>query len=499
MDYSGSDTMTSKNSPRWRILSLLVLAAVAGWALWSATRAKPIRSIAVFPLKEASREGSQAFFADGLTEQLTALLSQIGSLRVISYSSAVRYGTPNPALADIGKRWNVDAVVEGTISLTGDRLRLTTQLVQAANAKPLWTQSYDRDQRDVPVLLGEVASDVATHAGVALTAREQTLLRNQRPVEAEAFQLYLQGRFSLNQASEEALRTSIEFFEEAIARDASYAPAYSGEARAYVNLASVFAAPRTVMPQAKTAAEKALQLDETLSEAHATLAFVRMMFDWDWPGAESEIKRAIEINPNSADAHDLYGNYFTALQQYPEAIAESRRAHELDPLSLRIYGDLLSNLVVSRQYDQTIGECRKALQTDPQFATAHAVMGLAYSQKKQFPEALAALKRATELDPSPTLQIYRASVEAAAGNKAEAQKLVSNVEDLSRRQYICAYEIGHVYVSLGDRDKAVQWLERGRQERADCMVWLMAEPWMDPLRVDPRYLGLVKQIGFPVK
>jgi len=478
---------------------LLLLVAGAAWRFWPGAGARQIRSIAVLPLDNFSRDPDQEFFADGMTEQLIADLSQIGSLRVISRTSVMQYKGKRPSLPEIAKGLNVDAVVEGSVLRVGDRVRITAQLLQAATDKHLWAESYDRDVRDVLALQAEVARNIAAQVQITLTPQEQVLLGNQRRVDPEVFQLYLKGRYFYNQATEDPIRKGIEYFEQAIAKDASYAPAYAGEAFAYASLASIFAPPKDVMPKAKAAAEKALQLDDTLSEAHTALAFVKMMFDWDWAGTEKELKRAIELNPNSAEAHDLYGNYFTALEQYPEAITESRRAHELDPLSLRIYGDLLSNLIAARQYDETIAECRKALETDSSFSTAYAVMGLAYAQKKQFPEAIAALKKANALDPNPTMQLFLAHVQAAAGNRAEAVQLLAKMEELSKHRYVCAYEIAQVHVSLGDNNKAMQWLEKGRREQCDCLVWLTSEPWMDPLRVDPRYLGLVKQVGFPGK
>jgi TolB-like protein len=370
---------------KWVAAAVLLLSvAAAGWRFWPGGSSPQIRSIAVLPLDNFSRDPDQEFFADGMTEQLITDLSQIGSLRVISRTSVMQYKGKRPSLPEIAKALQVDAVVEGSVLRVGDRVRITAQLLQAATDKHLWAESYDRDLRDVLALQGEVARNIAAQVQITLTPQEQVLLGKQRRVEPEVFQLYLKGRYFYNQAAEEPIRKGIEYFEQAIAKDASYAPAYAGEAFAYASLASIFAPPKEVMPKAKAAAEKALQLDETLSEAHTALAFVRMMFDWDWAGAERELKRGIELNPNSAEAHDFYGNYFTALEQYPEAITESRRAHELDPLSLRIYSDLLNNLVSARQYDETIAECKKALQVDSNFASAYAVMGLAYGQKTVF-------------------------------------------------------------------------------------------------------------------
>ena len=496
-----SPTSAPRRAFPWKWVAtavLLLIVAAAVWRFWPGAGSRQIRSIAVLPLDNFSRDPDQEFFADGMTEQLITDLSKIGSLRVISRTSVMRYKGKRPPLPQIAKELNVDAVIEGSVMRAGDRVRITAQLLQAATDKHLWAESYDRDLRDILSLQSEVARNVAAQVRITLTPQEQVLLGNRRRVDPEVFQLYLKGRYFSNQLDEEPIRKGIEYFEQAIAKDSSYAPAYAGEAFAYANLASVFAPPREVMPQAKAAAQKALQLDDTLSEAHTALAFVLMMFDWDWSGTERELKRAIQLNPSSADAHDFYGNYFTALGQFPEAIAESRRARELDPLSPRAYFDLLGNLLDARRYDETIAECKKALDTDAKFGAAYAMMGLAYAEKRQFPEAIAALTKATELEPIPTVKLFLAHVQAAAGNRAEAEKLLAKMEELSKHRYVCAYEIGSVYVTLGDNSKAMKWLEKGRRDRCDCLVWLKSEPWMDPLRVDPHYLDLLRRV-FPGK
>jgi tetratricopeptide (TPR) repeat protein len=248
------------------------------------------------------------------------------------------------------------------------------------------------------------------------------------------------------------------------------------------------------MPKARAAALQALALDETLSEAHTALAYVYVFYDYDWTRAEKELKRAIELNPSSADAHDLYGNYFTALMQFEQGIGEIRRAHDLDPLSLRILGDLAANLVSARHFDEAIAECRKALQREPNFVMAHMQMGLAFAEERRFPEALAAIRRAYQIDQNPTMSLVLAQVQAASGNRAEAEKLVHQVEEMTKRRYVCDYEIAQVYTVLGEKDQAFRWLKLGEEQQCDCMVWLRSEPWMDPLRADPRYLGLVKRV-----
>jgi TolB-like protein/Tfp pilus assembly protein PilF len=434
-----------------------------------------------------------------MTEQLTADLAKISALRVISRTSVMQYKDARKPLPEIAKDLKVDAVIEGSVMRSGDRVRITAQLVQVGTGaeRHLWAESYERDLRDVLALQSEVARDIANQIRITLTPQEQARLGKRGPVDPEVYQLYLKGRYYANQDGEEPVRKGIGFLNEAIAKNASYAPAHAGLAFAYASLGNVFSPPREVMPKAKAEALLAIQLDETLSEAHTSLAGILLFYDWDWAGAEKELKRALELNPSSAEARDLYGGLFTALERYPEGVAESRKAFQLDPLSLRIHSNLMFNLLAARQYDEVIAESRRAIERDPKFATAYAVMGLAYTQKRQFPEAIKALEKGNEIDPNPMMQLFLAHVQAVAGNKTESRKLLAKIEELSRHQYVCAYEIGTVHASLGDNAKSFEWFEKGRQQRCDCLIWLKSEPWMDPLRVDPRYPALVKQVGFP--
>ena len=499
---SGAVFLTTEGARRNKLghrafAAALAVVALVGGLLWEhfgrASGPARIRSVAVLPLANFSHDPEQEFFADGMTEQLITDLSKIRALRVISRTSVMQYKGTQKALPAIARELNVDAVVEGSVMRVGDRIRITAQLVQAGSEQHLWAESYDRDLRDVLLLQSEVARNIAAEIRITLSPEEQARLAS-RQVDPEVYQLYLKGRFYANQGTEEPRRRGIEFFQQAIQKNDRFAPAHAGLALAYASLASVYAPPHEVMPKAKTAALRALDLDETFSEAHTALANVYLFYDYDWTGADKELKRAIELNPSSADAHDLYGLYFTALTQFEQGLAECRRAHDLDPLSLLIYGDVLGNLLYSRHFDEAIAECRKALEREPNFATAHMVMGLALAEKRQFPEALAAMRKAYQIDPNPTLSLMLAQVQAASGNRVEAEKLVHQVEEMAKRRYVCDFEIAQVYTVLGEKDQAFRWLNLGKKQQCDCLVWLQAEPWMDPLRIDPRYSELVKRV-----
>jgi tetratricopeptide (TPR) repeat protein len=314
------------------------------------------------------------------------------------------------------------------------------------------------------------------------------------------FDLYLKGRAAADLGTEGKLHEAIGYFEQALAKDRTYAPAHAALALTYGNLTPQYEAPKKVMPESRKHAQEAIELSgDTLAEADTALAGVLLRFDWDWTGAEREIRHALELNPNSADAHWLYGNYLTAVQRYEEATQESAVAHKLDPLSLPIYSDLLGNSLSARQYDRVIAESRSAIQTHPDFGFAYGWLGMAYMLTGRAHEAVEAAAKAHKLDPNVSTTHFLAMAQAAAGNKAEAQRLATELESVAQSRYACAYEIGSVYLRLGQTQKAVDWLKRGAEEQCDCMMWLQAEPWMDPLRTDPHYAELIKRVGFPAK
>lgn len=451
-------------------------------------RPSKIQSIAVLPLDNFSKDPDQEFFADGMTEQLISDLSKISSLRVISRTSVMQYKGTHKTLPEIAKELNVDAVVEGSVMRSGDRVRITAQLLNAPSDKHLWAETYDRDMKDILGIQSDVAQAVANEIRITLAPQPR------RQVDPEVFQLYLRGQYAVSQASGEQARKGIGYLEQAIAKDPNFAPAYAALSLAYGGMSSIYAPPKEVMPKAKADAEKALSLDESVSDAHTALGKVHMLYDWDWDGANREFKRAIELNPSSATAHHLYGLYFNALHKSEPGIQELQKAQALDPLSLEITSDLLVSELMSRHYDETIAVSKKAIALHPNFAFAYIWLGMAHSQKGQYPEALAALKHARELNPSYTVDHFIAVVEASAGNKAEARRLGQRLEVAASHTYVCAYEVAEIHIALGDNNTAMKWMNRGAREQCDCLVWLSSEPWLDPLRVDPRYTLLMKQV-----
>jgi TolB-like protein/tetratricopeptide (TPR) repeat protein len=463
-----------------------------------ATALPPIRSVAVLPLADLSARSDESYFSSGMTDELIGALAKIRAWRVISRTSVMQYKDTSKALPVIAKELGVDALVEGTVQRVNDRVRITVRLVRAGREEEnLWTQSYDRDVRDVLDVQADVARSIASQVKLTLTPVEQERLAARHPVDPNVFNLYLKGRALADQGTEDAIVKGIAYLEQALQTDPKYAPAHAAMALAYGSLTPDYRAPKDVMPKSREHAVRAIELDDTLSEAHTALARVMFFYDWDWAGAENEIRHAIDLNTSSADAHDLYGSYLTAVEQHAKAIAELKLARELNPSALTTYSSLLATYMFARQYDSAIEESRRALAAYPNFAFAYAWLGMAYAMKGQFAEALPALTRARELDDNVTTTHFLAIAQAAAGNKAEATRLVKLLEVAAENRYTCAYEVATVHLHLGDRETAMQWIRRGMEEQCDCMVWLKAEPWMDPLRVDPRYADLVKRIGFP--
>lgn len=442
-------------------------------------RNAPIRSVAVLPLGEG-------YLAAGLAGELTGALARIHGWRVISSNSAMRDKT--------GRSLGVDALLKGSIQQTNGRVRADLRLVRGEDS--VWTQSYDRELRDLPDLGNEVARAIAQKTGLPLTADEQQRLGARHPVNPDAYQLYLQGRAE-DPSMEEGILKAIRGYEQAIQKDPAYAPAHAALSMSYALLNPGFRPPKQVMPQAREHAVRAIELDDTLADAHLALADVMLRYDWDWAGAEREIRRAIELNPNSADAHAMYGNYFAAAGEFPKAIAESTLAHELDPLSLGTYSGLIWNLVIAREYDRAIAESRRAIEAHPDFAPGHAALGMTYVLTGKLPEALEEARLADKLQPDPLTQHFVAMVYAAAGNKADAQRLAAALEKAADARYGCAYEIASIHLVLGDKDKADSWLQRGMREQADCMIWLKTEPWMEPARQDARFADLIRRVNFP--
>jgi TolB-like protein/DNA-binding winged helix-turn-helix (wHTH) protein/Tfp pilus assembly protein PilF len=487
----------------WKVFAFVLLAVIAAFAAWKIhSRNRPtsaIHSLAVLPLESLSNDASQDYFADGMTDELISDLGQISALRVISRTSVMGYKHARKPLPQIARELNVDAIVEGTVLRSGEQVRITAQLIDAAADKHLWSQSYEGELKDTLALQNQVARAIADQIRINLNPQEQAALKTAKVVNPEAYESYLKGRYFWNKRTPDSLKVALAYFNQAIDEDPTYAQAYSGLADTYALLGDWqygVMTPKEALPKAKAAATKALELDGTLSEAHNSLAFCFDAFDWDLESAGKEFQRAIELNPGYATAHHWYAWHLSLLGRYDEAIAEMRKAKSLDPLSLIINADLAELLVIAHFYDESIIQSRKTIEMDPNFALAHNQLAQAYLQKHMNAEAIAELQKAVELSAScPTCIANLARAYAASGRTNEAAKRLSDLKNHSNGGYSDAAEVSMVYAALGDKDQAMHWLEIGYEQRFNPGVLL--RPGFDPLRPDPRFQDLIRRIGFP--
>ena len=494
----------------WAGISALLLGAavvglnVAGWRDGLLSRVHPpqMRSLAVLPLENLSRDPDEEYFADSMTEAILTDLAKINALRVVSRTSVMRYKRTQKPLPEIAKELNVDAIVEGSVQRAGNRVRITAQLIHAATDQHLWAEAYERDLRDVLVLQDEVARNIAQQVRVKLTPEENIRLSSGRPVDPEAYQLYVKGRYFWAKRNQESFNRAISYFREAIDRDPSYAAPYSGLADCYVLFGSSFDVgghpPSEVQPKAKAAALKALELDSSLADAHNSLAYVKLNYDWDWSGAEAEFKRSLELNPGYAHGHHWYAHLLFSSGRRDEALAESTRSLELDPLSPILVVHLGWHYLYTRQHDRALDQLAKALELEPSYALAHWYRGLAYEEKKMYPEALRELTKTKDLLPGNlAVQSDIGHVYAVSGNKSEAEKTIARLKQESTRTYVNLYELALIYIGLGQNDQAFDWLEKAYRERSDQLIYLKVDPRLDPIRSDSRFADLVRRVGIP--
>jgi TolB-like protein/DNA-binding winged helix-turn-helix (wHTH) protein/Flp pilus assembly protein TadD len=504
-DLAVTPAATKNRAPSlaWKMAVFVPLALIVfftGWKLHSRNYpATVIHSLAVLPLESLSNDASQDYFADGMTDELISDLGQLSALRVISRTSVMGYKHAHKPLPQIARELNVDAIVEGTVLRSGDRVRITAQLIDATADKHLWSQSYEGELKDTLALQNQVARAIADQIRIKLNPQEQAALKIARVVNPEAYESYLKGRYFWNKRTPDSLKVALAYFNQAIDEDPNYAQAYSGLADTYALLGDwqyAVMTPKEAFPRAKAAAIKALELDSTLSEAHNSLAFCFDAFDWDLESAGKEFQRSIELNPGYATAHHWYAWHLSLLGRFDEALEEMRKAKNLDPLSLIINADLAELLVIAHFYDESIIQSGATIEMDPNFALAHNQLAQAYLQKHMNVEAIAELQKAVELSGgSPTCVANLARAYAASGKTSEAVKLLGDLKNHSNRGYSDASEVAVVYAALGDKDQAMHWLEIGYEERFNPGVLL--RPGFNPLRSDQRFQDLLRRIGFP--
>ena len=456
-----------------------------------------IESIAVLPLANLSGDPEQDYFADGMTEALIAGLAKIHALRVISRTSVMRYKGERVALSEIARALDVNAIVEGSVLRSGNRVRITALLVDTATDRHLWAETYERDVGDILTLQSEVAQAIAGEIRITITPQEVARFARRAPVDPDAYNAYLKGRYHWEKRSEEGLKKALHFFQEAIEHDPAYAPAYSGLADYYITLGNFnLAESHDVYPKAKAAALKGIEIDPGSAEAYTSLGSVKGSYEWDREGAERDFRHAIALDPNYAVAHHWYADHLISLARFEEGIEEVLRAQALDPLSLVISADAGGHLFYAKRYDEAIAQIQKTIDLDPGFAPSYRQLGGIFEQMGRYEDAIAMFEKAKVVSGSATYSLTAlAHTYALAGRREEAARMLAEIDAVSKQKYVSSYGLAAVYVALGDLDRAFHYLDRAVKGHDRALIWLKVAPRFDPVRSDPRFRAILKTVG----
>jgi len=505
---SDEDAMPARRGRLWFVLAavLCVLLLAAAWLVLrhrSTVKVEPkdtveskIRSLAVLPLRNLSGDPAQDYLAEGITEALTGRLSNIHDLHVTSHTSVMRFRDPQLSTPEIAKALGVDAVVEGSVIKEGDRIRVTAQLIRGSTDEHFWSETYDREMRDVLSLESELAQSIAEKVEVTVTGAEHQRLSSSRPVAPEVYESYLKGGFALGQGSKAGANQSIPYFEDALKRDPTFAPAYVGLAQAYTNLGTILSrvSPEATRPKVISFARKALALDPNLVEAHVALAFV-LQEEWHWREAETEYRRALELNPNNAEANQWFALWLVCQGRTDEAVASAQRARELDPVA--VGGSSVAwILFLAHRFDDSIRESRSALAVQPDNAGNLLGLGFALIANNQPEDAVPVLEKAHTLSPaSPAVMGVLIRAYAHAGRRSDAVRLLEELKQRRKKGYIPAGAFVNAYLGLGDNEQAFYWLEQAYKEQSNILQFVKTHPYFDPIRGDPRFAELVRRVG----
>jgi eukaryotic-like serine/threonine-protein kinase len=457
-----------------------------------------VRSIAVLPFRILGVNDEDEYLGLGLADALITRLGNVRQLVIRPTSAVLKYTAPNQDLAAIGRELKVDSVLEGSVRRAGDRIRVTAQLVSLEGVAPLWTGKFDEKFTDALAVEDSISKSVAEALVIRLTSEQKKLFTRRYTSNVEAYQLYLKGRYYWNKRTKEEMRKAIEHFQQVIDLDPNYALAYAGLADCFTMI-SIYASgvlPKEIFPKAKAAAMKALEIDDTLAEAHTSLGFVRMCYDWDFPEAEREFKRAIEINPNFATAHEWYGLFLMLMGRFDEARAEIELALHSDPLSIAINLRVGWPPFLMHRYDEAIEHFRKVIDMEPNYWLAHVCLGQVYERKSMYEEALEEIQRARSLNSLNSILGDLGHAYARSGRRAEAEKVLGELKEISKQSYVSPYFIALIYTGLEENDLAFEWLEKAMEDRSEWMLWLKVHPYFDSLCTDPRFTDLLRRIGF---
>lgn len=463
-----------------------------------AVASQPVRSIAVLPFKALSPESDDDLLGAGMADALITRLSNVKNLTVLPTGSVLGYAGRELDPRAAGRALGVDSVLDGKVQRGGDSIRVTVQLVRVADGASLWARQFDEKFTDVFAVQDAISEQVARALTLRLNDEERGRLRKHYTEDVEAYQAYITGRYFWNKRTVEGYRKGIEQFQQAISRDPNYALAYAGLADCYLRLNERGLPPAEGgVARAKAAVARALEIDDSLAEAHATLGFIKFRFDWDFPGTDREFRRAIELDPGYAMAHQWYAFYLLATDHSSEALAELRRARELDPLSLNVGSGFGSYYFFTRQYDEAIEQLRKTLEMDPTFAEARWTLGLAYEQKGMTEQALEEFRGLSSSSESNTgINAALGHLYAVTGNSSEARRTLDRLRVVSKQRYVSPYDLAVIYAGLGENEQALTSLEKAYNDHSLRPVWLEFDPRLDGLRGDPRYVNLVRRV-FP--
>jgi len=508
---SSESTVTGRRTLRVGVIATVVGVAIAVLVWWTTSQprgphpppapqrdaaAPPARkSVAVLPFVNMSSDKENEYFSDGITEDLITALSKVSGLHVAAHTSSFAFKGKNEPIENIGAQLHVGAVLEGSVAKAGNKVRITAQLINTTDGYHLWSESYDRELKDIFAIRSQVAQTVAKALQVTLGAGERRELEQKPTEDLEAYQLYLKGRHAADTLAE--WDTPIRYLQQAIARDPGFALAYDGLAFYYTLIADWGMPGNEALPRAREAAEKALRLDPSMAEAHTWLGAVHWWYDYDYAAARREFETAIAMQPGSATAHAYYGKYLLAAGQAAEGIAEARRSIALDPLSPENNMLLALHFYFARRYDDAIKQLRTALAVDPDYWPTHEFLGRAYARLGKFSDAVAELQTAQRLEGSGNAEIESAlgRVYADAGNRTEATKVLDHLRERMRDQFVSGAFVATVYVGLGERDEAFAALAQGAAQRSWFVPWWKVDPELDPLRSDPRFAALLKKVG----
>ena len=487
----------------WALASAsLLVAAGAGWLVLGKRQdntADAISAIAVLPLDNLSGDSQQDYFADGITEALITELGRIKAVRVMSRSSVMPYRGRKKALQEVARELKVDAIVEGSVLREGSRVRVTAQLMRVQPERLLWAERYEREISSILALERDVARAIAAEIRAKLSPSESAVLASSRPVNAQAYESYLKGRYHWYKATPEGLLQARESFQQAIDKDPSFAPAYAGLADTYAWIyrrpSRSLRPPREVFPKAKAAVLKALELDDTLAEAHLALAYIKEAFDWDWEGAERSYQRAIELNPNYAAARHGYALFLAISRRFDESFKHIEVAQRLDPLSRSVRNGKGWLYLWSQQYDLALSQSQTMIDLEPSLSQVHYFRGIVYTQKAMYDDAIASHERAIAMSGETARSLaLLAHAYGRAGQTARAHALIIRVLERSKQDYVQPHDVAIAYLGVGDKEHALKWLERGFEERDELGALARAPFWYAPLRSEPRFQDLLRRL-----